>query len=82
MTVMPFGKHKGKAIENLPSSYLKWMAENFDEKDPTRRVLCLEADKEYQHREQHNCHFEDPPSNQIKKRVTCPNCQHQFEIDR
>lgn len=26
--VMPFGKHKGKPITQLPTSYLKWAAEN------------------------------------------------------
>ena len=26
---MPFGKHEGELIEDLPTSYLRWMLENF-----------------------------------------------------
>lgn len=29
---MPFGKHKGEDIEDLPDDYLLWMAENLDDK--------------------------------------------------
>lgn len=25
--IMPFGKHKGESIADLPSSYLRWLAE-------------------------------------------------------
>jgi len=28
--VMPFGVHKGKKLEDLPTSYLRWAAENMD----------------------------------------------------
>ena len=51
---MPFGKFKGKDIEEIPSSYLKWIAENIDEKK--NGDLVFEADKEYQWREKNNCH--------------------------
>lgn len=50
---MPFGKHKGEEIEDLPSSYLKWLAENMDNED-----ICLEADEEYQYRADNGCHHE------------------------
>lgn len=45
---MPWGKFKGKEIEALPSSYLRWLAENIDEKNPRNAAVCLAADKEYQ----------------------------------
>jgi hypothetical protein len=49
---MPFGKHKGKTMEEIPSGYLKWMADKLDDDD-----LCEAADAEYQWREQHRKHF-------------------------
>ena len=30
MATMPFGKHKGSAIDDVPSSYLKWMQREMD----------------------------------------------------
>lgn len=50
---MPFGKFKGKEIEEIPSSYLKWGAENI--KGPISEVM----DKEWQWREKYNEHIED-----------------------
>jgi len=29
-TPMPFGKHKGKAMANVPADYLVWIYENYD----------------------------------------------------
>jgi hypothetical protein len=49
-------KFKGKMLGELPSSFVKWVAENCREK-----FLCESADKEWQHREKYNCHFEDDP---------------------
>jgi len=51
---MPRGKHKGKDIEDLPSSYLKWLAGEYDDED-----ICEAADKEYRWRTDHNAHRED-----------------------
>ena len=31
--IMPFGKHKGKFISELPSSYLHWLAENCENEE-------------------------------------------------
>lgn len=42
---MPWGKHKGEDIEDLPTDYLKWLAENCDDED-----ICLAADEEYRYR--------------------------------
>ena len=59
---MPYGKFKGQDIEKLPSGYLKWVAENFDESRAQGKAICLEADKEYQFREKTGTHFyEDAP---------------------
>jgi len=55
---MPFGKFKGHDLENLPSSYLKWLAENINENSPKNKAICMAADKEYSFREKNNCHIE------------------------
>lgn len=48
---MPYGKHRGERICDLPTSYLKWMAETLSEKNgETEKQLCLSADEEYQSR--------------------------------
>lgn len=57
--LMPYGKFKGKPIEELPSSYLRWLAENINDEYKKDESLCLAADKEYQYREKNGCHFED-----------------------
>jgi hypothetical protein len=53
-TPMPFGKHKGTRIGDLPSSYLHWLAENCENED-----ICAAADEEYRWRTDNNAHFED-----------------------
>lgn len=50
---MPWGKHKGKFIEELPSGYLRWLAENCEQED-----ICEAADKEYNWRGDHDGHWE------------------------
>jgi hypothetical protein len=42
---MPFGKHRGLAIRDLPDSYLSWMLENADLKNSLRRHLEAEYEK-------------------------------------
>ena len=54
--LMPWGKFKGHEIASLPSSYLRWLAENIDE--GRNKAVCLAADEEYQYREKYNCHVE------------------------
>ena len=51
--VMPFGTHKGKTLEEIPSDYLKWMYKDFTDKED----LALAAEEEYDFREKHNTHF-------------------------
>lgn len=51
---MPFGKYRGKTIEELPSGYLRWMRDNVEDDD-----LVDAADDELQFRDIHNTHFED-----------------------
>ena len=50
--IMPWGKHVGKDMEDIPSSYLKWLAEKCDDDE-----ICEAADQEYQFREEHRRHF-------------------------
>jgi hypothetical protein len=40
---MPFGKHKGKALGDVPREYLVWLEKNFDDgpcKDEVRAYLA------------------------------------------
>lgn len=46
--LMPWGKHRGQDIEDLPTDYLKWLAENCDDDD-----VCEAADEEYRWRLDH-----------------------------
>lgn len=32
---MPFGKHKGEFVEDLPTDYMYWVLENVERIDPT-----------------------------------------------
>ena len=52
--IMPWGKYVNKDIEDLPSSYLKWLAENCDDDE-----IAEAADEEYRWRETHNQHLRD-----------------------
>ena len=56
---MPFGKYKGGPIEDLPSSYLKWLTENINDKEKGENSVYSNADEEYRFREKYNSHFED-----------------------
>lgn len=49
---MPFGKYIGQDLEDIPSSYLRWLAENCDDDE-----ICEAADEEYQWREANRKHF-------------------------
>lgn len=49
---MPYGKFKGKEMHEIPSKYLKWLAENCEDEG-----ICMEADEEYQYREHYNIHW-------------------------
>jgi hypothetical protein len=53
---MPYGKFKGELITELPSPYLRWIAENWKEDTELNKRICSEADTEYQEREKHNTH--------------------------
>jgi exodeoxyribonuclease X len=39
ISIMPFGKHKGSAIKDLPNDYKKWLFENFESNDWIIQVL-------------------------------------------
>jgi len=51
---MPWGKHKGKTIEQIPSGYLKWLSENCEDE-----TICCVADDEYRTRTDYNDHWEE-----------------------
>ncbi len=46
---MPWGKHAGTKIEDLPTDYLKWLAGNCDDEE-----ICEAADEEYRYRRDHD----------------------------
>lgn len=45
--VMRWGKFKGQKMGDLPSWYLKWLAENVKEDTTDNTRICLAADKLY-----------------------------------
>ncbi|KKM79221.1 hypothetical protein LCGC14_1352090 [marine sediment metagenome] len=49
---MPFGKHRGEKIEDLPSDYLRWMKNEMDDEE-----LKEAAEEEYSQREDEGTHF-------------------------
>lgn len=49
---MPWGKFKGKDIDDIPSDYLHWLAENCEDEP-----ICCAADEEYRWREDNYGHF-------------------------
>jgi flavorubredoxin len=50
--IMPWGKHKDKDIEDIPSYYLQWLAENCD-----NERIAVAADEEWDFRERTNSHI-------------------------
>lgn len=50
---MPYGKFKGKEMHEVPSGYLRWVAENLGE------FLAVAADEEWQWREKNRQHWEE-----------------------
>ena len=57
-SIMPFGKHKGEKMANVPASYLLWIYDNmnlFDDLreyiDENRDALEVEANREKQMRQ-------------------------------
>ena len=50
--IMPHGKHKGKRLGDIPSGYLYWVAENWDDD-----VIATAADTVWKDREELGGHF-------------------------
>jgi exodeoxyribonuclease X len=42
---MPFGKHRGKPIKELPNDYLTWILENLEMRKSLRTVLEAEYER-------------------------------------
>jgi len=49
---LPWGAFKGKELSEIPSAYLRWLAENCD-----NEKICAAADKEWRWREKFDLHF-------------------------
>ena len=52
--VYPGKAHRGKLITDIPSNYLKWVAENYSDDS-----IAEAADKEWHFREKFNSHWEN-----------------------
>ena len=50
---IPYGKFKGKEMHEIPSGYLRWVAENLGE------TLACAADEEWRWREKNRQHWEE-----------------------
>ena len=50
--IMQYGKFRGKTLDSVPSSYLKWLSENF-----TNDVVATAADRVWRWREEVGDHF-------------------------
>jgi len=59
ITEMIYGKYRGELISQIPSSYLKWVAETWDETDKRKKHIVWACDKEWEFREKTNTHFEE-----------------------
>lgn len=55
---IPNGEHKGKTVEEVPSRYLTYIAENWKEDD----IVCA-AEKELAFREKHGTHWNEDKTN-------------------
>jgi uncharacterized protein (DUF3820 family) len=55
--VMPWGEHKDKMIWQIPSNYLWYALENWDEDNKFKKKLMKRMNDEWQYREQYNTHF-------------------------
>jgi len=51
--IMPFGKYRNKDLEEIPSDYLWWIAENVDDNEE----LVSEVEDELRWRSNWNKHF-------------------------
>lgn len=52
--IMPWGKHKGVALEDIPSPYLVWLCDHSEDSD-----LVRAAQTELKYRERNDCHFDE-----------------------
>jgi len=55
---MPTGDFKGTQVRQLPSSYLKWVAESWEDKTDKDRLIILAAAQEHYFREKMGLHWE------------------------
>ena len=56
--LMPFGKHKGTSVAELPSSYLRWL-EGEDWFEEKHENLLEVVQQELRWRDETGMHFED-----------------------
>lgn len=64
------GEFKGKTLEEIPSSHVRHIAENWNEITQGDKELIIAADKELKFREDNNSHFESEEEKPIEPRPT------------
>lgn len=52
--ILAKGKYRGRDLEEVPSSYLKYIVNTWEEEE-----IVLECESELKYRDDHNSHFED-----------------------
>jgi hypothetical protein len=57
--IMTRGKYIGIPIHKIPSQYLRYVAENWEEKTKEQKRIVKACDDEWIFREKYNNHFEE-----------------------
>lgn len=55
---IPFGRHKGMKLEDIPDDYLDWIRENLDEEAYFNEWIGL-AEEELEYREENDLHVKE-----------------------
>ena len=68
---MRIGMYAEAYVSEVPSDYLKYVAENWDENSDFKRTLIQACNQEWQWREDNNCHIsnKDFQADQIAKKI-------------
>lgn len=59
---IPFGKHKGEDLADIPSDYLEWLLENYEPKTEREDHLLDAVLREFNYRDENDGHFREEDS--------------------
>ena len=74
MTAMPFGKHKGRALSELPDGYLAWLLGLSDLRPFLRDALEAERDRRAGHHDSRESYSYTPPPRPTRG-LSAPACE-------